>query len=93
MDNKYLNKVVDQLVSETKLDYDNYMVLYPFSPPLSFHNSFHFLSLSSPYLSSFSSLLLFDFVNHCKDVYGLNDEEVNYVWDRYREIIKVMSPL
>ena len=91
MDNKYLNKVVDQLVSETKLDHDNERVYTPFYSPLPF-----FLLSTPPSLSLFSFVPRFfssRFSHHCKDVYGLNDEEVSYVWDRYREIVKVMSPL
>ena len=76
MDNKYLNKVLDQIVSETTMDYDEERFLPPFLP-----SSLPFLipSNSSPYPS---------FIIHCREVYGLNKEEIGYVWKEYREIIK-----
>ena len=84
MDYKFLNKVVDQIVSETTIDYENDRIFTPFSP------------------SFFSSLLLFSIVKdwntspllhrllrrHCKEIYGLNNDEVDYVWNEYRDIIK-----
>jgi hypothetical protein len=78
MDYKFLNKVVDQIVSETRIDYDMEEIQFPFSPPsLSFLLSL-FSFLFSPSL----------FSNHCKDIYGLNGDEIEYVWKEYKQIIK-----
>tara|TARA_R110002126_G_scaffold188767_1_gene337142 strand:+ start:218 stop:502 length:285 start_codon:yes stop_codon:yes gene_type:complete len=85
MDNKFLHKVVDQIVSETEIDYGRKVIETPF--PLS---PFFFLLFSSSYSlpsslflpSSFSS-----FLKHCKEVYGLNEEETEYVWNEYKDII------
>ena len=95
MNKEYLNKVLDQLVGETRIDYDNYMVLYPFTQPITFNKSFYLLSVSNLFTTHVPSspLLFLHFINHCIDVYGLNKEEIEYVWDRYREIIKDMLPL
>ena len=79
MDYKFLDKVVDQIVRETRIDYNELSpTLYtPFS---SNHPNFPF---------KYSSLvLLYSFTKHCKEVYGLNEDEVNYVWDEYKNIIK-----
>ena len=76
MDKRFLDKVVGQLVNETRMDYDEGRIYTPFSPPLSF--TFFF---SSPSLDSF-------FSDHCKGVYGLNIHEIKYVWEEYKEIIK-----
>jgi hypothetical protein len=74
MDKKFLDKVLDQIVSETKIiDNRVYTPFYPSS--LSF----------SPVTSSF---YFFSFSNHCKDVYGLNEEEIDYVWEEYKHVIK-----
>ena len=27
-------------------------------------------------------------LKHCRDVYGLNDDEIEYVWKEYKQIIK-----
>jgi len=71
MDKKYLHRVIDQIVSETKIDFDEKKIYFPFSSPLSFSLSFLSLSLS------------FYFVDHCREIYGLNDDEVEYVWNEY----------
>jgi hypothetical protein len=84
MDYKFLNKVVDQLVSETRVDYDKERLYTPFysslfPPPLSV-----FYLTRSPFLLSFTK--------HCKEVYSLNEQEIEYVWEEYRRIIKDMLP-
>ena len=72
MKNNYLNKVLDQIVSETNIDYEEGRLYTPFTFPYPFS---YF-----PSSSSFSS--------HCKNIYGLNEDEVKYVWKKYKEIIK-----
>ena len=85
MDYKFLNKVVDQIISETIMDYDRKVIETPFftppSPPLFSFLSFYLLA---PSRLSFR----FFFTDHCRDVYGLNDNEVKYVWVEYIQIIK-----
>ena len=74
MDKKFLDKVVDQIISETIMDYDEERLYTPFSPiPFFFLLSFSFRS---------------PFTKHCKNVYGLNIQEIEYVWEEYRRIIK-----
>ena len=81
MDNKFLNKVLDQIVSETIVDYDKEEIQFPFFLFFSYHSSFLFFFHSlSPSLPFFSE--------HCKDIYGLNDDEIDYVWKEYKDIIK-----
>ena len=74
MDKKFLHKVIDQIVSETRIDYNELSpTLYtPFLP------SSLYLSPSFP---PFPPFPLSSFTNHCRDVYGLNNDEVDYVWD------------
>ena len=79
MDKKYLNKVLDQIVSETIIDHDEEMLYTPFSYHIGFFSSFLYLSpLFPPHY----------FSHHCKEVYGLNEDEVKYIWKKYKEIIK-----
>jgi hypothetical protein len=82
MDKRFLHKVVDQIVRETRIDYDRRVIKTPLLPSRPY-------LLPSPF-SSFSSRLLasFSFSDHCRDVYGLNEEEINYVWEEYKRIIK-----
>lgn len=85
MDYKFLDKVLDQIVSETEIDYDRRIMGYPFfvHPFLlpSHHSSFFSLSFHS-------FVPPFFFTKHCRSIYGLNDDEVEYLWDRYKKIIK-----
>ena len=83
MDKKFLDKVVDQIVSETRIDYDEERFLPPFSIP-----SPIVPFPSFPYVSLLRSTLIPSFIIHCREVYGLNEDEVSYVWKEYREIIK-----
>ena len=82
MDYKFLNKVLDQLVRETMIDYDRGVVESPFFSSYPRNN---FLN----HISSSSLFFLRSFVDHCRDVYGLNLEETEYVWKDYRETIIV----
>ena len=80
MDKKFLNKVLDQLVYETRIDYNERRIYFPsFSSPLSL-----FLTCT---LSPSRSFITNSFTEHCKNVYGLNDGEIDYVWDQYKEFI------
>ena len=74
MDKKFLNKVVGQIVSETRIDYRTDMLSF------SFYNIF---KEWLPFDFNYQKFLFTSFYNHCKDVYGLNDEESEYVWGEY----------
>jgi hypothetical protein len=73
MDKNFLNKVVDQIVSETRVDYEKEKV---------------YTSFSFPHPSLSSSPFSYIFTTHCKDVYGLNYEETEYVWNEYIKIVR-----
>ena len=76
MNNIFLDKVVDQIISETRV-IDN-KIYTPF-----FSGFFSFRS-SSSFFPSLSHLLC-PFSFHCKEVYCLNKEETEYVWTKYKE--------
>ena len=80
MDKKYLHRVLDQIVSETKIDLDEKKVYFTFSPS-------PFFLFPDAFFSPFSISYLPLFFDHCRDIYGLNDDEIDYVWDEYKEII------
>ena len=77
MDKKFLNKVLDQIVNETTIDYEKGEIQIPFSD----------LSIDIPHSLLLHHLdfhpFLFLFSDHCKNVYGLNKEETEYVWEEY----------
>jgi hypothetical protein len=75
MDYKFLNKVADQIVGETRVGSDDY-IYPPFIENMCLPLPTH-LRVTTP--SSF--------YYHCEDVYGLNSEEIKYVWDQYKIIL------
>ena len=88
MDKKFLNKVLDQILSETRIDYDRKVIKTPFRSFTLSSQSFlpPYLPLNfDPPSSLISTLSLFS--NHCEDIYGLNEQEIKYVWKEYRNII------
>jgi len=82
LDKEFLDKVVNQIVSETRIDYDKEEIYTPYFPIIHFTHRrtillFSILFSSSPYLSS-----------HCKDVYGIkDDQEIEYISTKYMEEI------
>ena len=75
---KYLDKVVGSLVRSTKMDYVNKEVKTPFNlRPL------HLLRLLPTPLIPLS----LSFSSYCKNTFGLTEEEMEYVWKEYVDII------
>ena len=80
MDNKekYINYVVDDLVKDTEMDYYKQSIKFPFP---SFFSSLHYnLFISIPLLSTFSK--------YVEEKYGTRDEEIQIIWEQYRERLK-----
>ena len=74
--NKYVEHIINDLVRDTRIDYDQDRIYYP---P-------HFaLYLTKPFITLHPSS---SFSNYCKERYGLTQEEIEYVWDQYKIIIK-----
>jgi hypothetical protein len=82
MDYKFLDKVLDHIVSETSLDYNertiDFSSSFLYSSPL-FFSSFPLLLTSPLFFQPFSK--------HCKEVYGLDQGEIEYLWEEYKRII------
>ncbi len=88
MDNKFLHKVLDQLVYETRIDYDRKVIETPLLSPFFSSVFITFSRFFSIALSPFVTRPLPSFTKHCKNIYGLNGDEIEYVWNEYRQIIK-----
>jgi len=73
VDTIFLDKICNQIISETMVK--NGLVSGPFS--------YGFL-ISLSYYSSFFPPT---FISHCKEVYSLNDKEIEYVWNNYKKNI------
>jgi hypothetical protein len=73
MNNKFLDKVCDQIISETSI------IDGKLHTPFLLHSP-----LLHPLLFLLSSPPLF-FISHCKEVYSLkNEQEIDYVWEKYK---------
>tara|TARA_R110000803_G_scaffold117493_2_gene186025 strand:+ start:278 stop:529 length:252 start_codon:yes stop_codon:yes gene_type:complete len=74
---KYYNYVVEDIVKNTEIDYDQEKIKYPFFSQFIFFNYYPF---SSNILSMFS--------NHVRKVYGVHSEEIQTIWKLYKEKIQ-----
>ena len=72
----YLGKVLERLKKGTPFEIRDGEVYWAFPYPQSN------LSPAGPYHSNSTDS---HFYNHCRDVYGLTNREIRYVWDRYYE--------
>ena len=76
---KYYDYVVEDIISNTEIDYDQETITLPSPsfPSFSFsHHLYHPLSFSK----------------YVKARYGAHDEEINIIWNQYRErIIKLID--
>jgi len=79
---KYLDKVLDHLVRGTKIDYDREEIHFINSTITHYLPLFYFLGFSS-YRHFIST-----FYKYCKNTFGLTDDEIEYVWKDYQDIIK-----
>jgi hypothetical protein len=105
MDHKFLDKVMEQIMSETMVDYDKQIVTFPFPISRFIRRLGNNVSLPynpcsvniptypflfSTYKPSYPGTLSSSFSDHCKEVYSLNDDEAYYLWGEYSIKIKVM---
>jgi hypothetical protein len=87
MNNKFLDKVVDQILSETRIDGKG-LIHFPFYSPFPFSSLSLPLSFLLPFISY--SLLFSLLFSHCKEVYSLNEQEIDYVWEKYKKVITTL---
>ena len=80
LNNKFLDKVIEQILSETRID-DR--IHTPFRPYL-------FSPLSLSFLVSFFLIPFPSFISHCKKVYSLNEQEIEYIWKEYKKGITAL---
>ena len=91
MNIKFLDKVYDQILSETRIDDNDLngvlgkgLIYFPFlllGPLLLHENKENF----------FFPLINQRFYIHCKDVYSLkNEQEIDYVWGKYKKGIVLL---
>ena len=74
----FLDKIIEQLVKETILYPSEGMISLPSYPDEKWNARRMF-----DRKDYFYNRLLTHTVNHCRGVYGLTNEEINYVWNKY----------
>ncbi len=83
---KYINYIVDDLINNTEIDYEQERVKLPFFySPL---RLYFFPSFNSSHASVIFPRLLSSFSKHIKNIYGVRDEEIETIWDQYMERIQ-----
>ena len=90
MDKKFLDKVVDQLVSETRISKRRAitLILTPFCQRTFSASDFSFSQGKDLHSKYSAVIVLHNFLSlHCKDVYSLDDTEISYVFQKYRNIV------
>jgi len=83
---RFLDRVIEQLVNETIIypsQYGGMMISLPGDPDENWDAIKMFDHLDYLY-----NRFLTHTIKHCRDVYGLTDEEIDYVWDEYFHQIK-----
>jgi len=71
---KYLDKVVEQLLRETEIDYEKRRINYPF-----FKNTTYSFLYSLPYSGPF--------IRYCENIFPLSKNEMRYVYEMYVGIL------
>lgn len=83
---RFLNYVINDLIADTIIDYDkDFIYFYANHMPLPL--SIFYSDLTKQH-SKFLATPLPSFLNHCKERYALTEDEVNYVWELYKTIMK-----
>jgi len=70
----YLDKVVEQLLRETDIDYEKWRVNYPF-----FENTTYSFQYTLPFSGPF--------IRYCKNIFPLSENEMRYVYEMYVGIL------
>ena len=84
--NEYLDKIVDFLVDDTIINYKRKSMVTPFTPPNYLLFLHHTISMLYHPIHGTSHNYSF-FSKYCKNTYGLTDEEIEYIWKKYIDII------
>jgi hypothetical protein len=91
MDKKFLDKVIDQILYETELKYG------PFNNREQWYVKFPFNDSPWEYLIfthySFHIVVGDEFSTHCRDIYGLNNDEIHYVNREFGRKLKMIRTI
>tara|TARA_R110000803_G_scaffold193342_2_gene256275 strand:- start:52 stop:324 length:273 start_codon:yes stop_codon:yes gene_type:complete len=80
---KYYNYVIDDLVKKTEMDYEREKIIFPFNIHLLF-------GFQSTIFINPNRINTFDFKNYIVKTYGVHDEEVEDIWELYKERMLIL---
>jgi len=83
MNNKFLKRVLNKILSEIRIDNRVNKIHFPF-----FSMDLYHLALAQQTRGAIDLTLNRPFVDHCRNVYGLRDEEIDYLWSIFKNIVK-----
>lgn len=83
---RFLQFVINDLIADTIIDYDKDSI-YFYVDHMPLPLSIFYTELTKQY-SKFLDRPLPSFSDYCKERYGLTEDEIKYVWDQYKSIIK-----
>ena len=87
---RYLDKVINHLVKITKIEHEKERICFPFKPRYPIYCLHLYSDPFFPFRSNSSPTVLppFSFTKYCNNIYGLTEEEIEYVWEQYKIIIR-----
>jgi len=90
MDNKFLDKVVGQIMFETELKYGFFNGREQWYVKFPFNDSPWEYDIFTNY--SFHIVVGNEFSTHCRNIYGLNNDEINYAIKEFGKKLKDLKP-
>lgn len=92
----FLDKIVNLMISQTKIDHDNEMIYFPFETPLSFFSNSKYLPKDNIMklirdkdftLPGIIVLWFRKFFNYIGQELRLSEEQMEYVYKKYKRYI------
>ena len=84
---EFLDKVLDSILSEIRIDNKENKIYFPFFSMDINHLVIVFMGHQTGRVIE-PQILFRPFTNHCRNVYGLNDEEINFLWTIFKDIVR-----
>ena len=86
MNKKFLQWTLNRILSEVYLDEGDNKIHFPFLSIDIDHLAILFMDNMEHSISP--AIIGTNFYDHCRNVYGLMDEEIDYLWSIFKNIVK-----
>ena len=84
---KYYRYVVDDLVKKTEIIHEKQRINFPYPSTNHFPNNLLHSSPATNHSFFTSTSVSPSFTKHCRDLYGIHQDEIEDIWFLYRERI------